>query len=150
MQILTKITGLALVLSVSTAIGFLRAAALKTREKRLFGLYLCMCDLKERIRLENDELRDVLKKSFNGQVSETDGGFKISANGILPEDEKLINEYLSSAGMSDPDAEYERAQLYASLVKKQHFAAAANSAQLCKLYKTIGFMAGIFICIFLI
>ena len=147
MQILIKITGLALVLSVSTAIGFLRAAALKTR---LFGLYLCMCDLKERIRLENDELRDVLKKSFNGQVSETDGGFKISVNGILPEDEKLINEYFSSAGMSDPDAEYERAQLYASLVKKQHSAAAANSAQLCKLYKTIGFMAGIFICIFLI
>mgnify|MGYP002523828656 FL=1 len=150
MQILIKITGLALVLAVSTAIGFLRAAALKTREKRLFGLYLCMCDLKERIRLENDELRDVLKKSFNGQVSETDGGFKISVNGILPEDEKLINEYFSSAGMSDPDAEYERAQLYASLVKKQHSAAAANSAQLCKLYKTIGFMAGIFICIFLI
>lgn len=151
MQILFKITGLLLVLSVSSAVGFMRAAALKTREKRLFELYLCMCDLKERIRLENSELKDVLIKSFGDRVSETEnGGFIISVNGILKKDEALINGYLTSAGMSDPDAEYERAELYASLVKNLHSAAKADSAQLCKLYKTLGFMAGLFICIFLI
>lgn len=151
MQLTIKITGLLLVLSVSSAVGFMRAAAVKTREKRLFELYLCMCDLKERIRLENGELRDVLKKSFGDRVTETEnGGFVISVNGILGEDEKIINGYLSSAGMSDPDAEYERAELYASLVKNLHSAAAADSAQLCNLYKTLGFMTGLFICIFLI
>lgn len=151
MQLLIKITGLLLVLSVSSAVGFMRAAAVKTREKRLFELYLCMCDLKERIRLENGELKEVLKKSFGEKVTETESGFfVISVNGILGEDEKVINGYLSSAGMSDPDAEYERAELYASLVKNLHSAAAADSAQLCKLYKTLGFMTGLFICIFLI
>lgn len=147
MRLLVKTVGLVMIISASTLLGFLKARELINREKTLFKIYLCLTDLRERIRLDGGELNRLLRQSFAG-TDFTEGGIP-KIKGLSADDIKLLEEYIQSAGMADTLAECDRAQLYAEIFLKRREAAKNQADRLCRLYRTLGFMCGIFICIFL-
>lgn len=56
--------------------------------------------------------------------------------------------FFKDIGMSDSKSEYERCELYITLLEAQISEAEKNYTELGKLYKSIGLLSGIFICIF--
>lgn len=147
MQLFVKAVGLVMIVSAATLLGFFKAGELSGREKALFKVYLCLIDLSERIRLDGGEFNRLLRQSFEG-TDLTDGRIP-KFKGLNADDVKLLAEYIQSAGMADTLAECDRARLYAEIFLKRQTAAKKQADELCRLYRTLGFMCGIFICIFL-
>lgn len=148
-MLLFKISGLLLVFSAATAIGFLKSNELSVRAKRLDMLCRGLSELKERIRCGEGEIERLVLQSFDRElITAENGKITVNRNGLKSEDVTLLEEYFSDAGMSDIQSECERCRLYISLLKEQHRRAEEDCSKLCRLYRTLGFLSGIFICIF--
>lgn len=140
MKLLFKVSGFLLVVLVSSAIGFLKSNTLNLRYKKLCKIHSSIADLKERIRLHGGEIDRLINLSFES--------YPINYTALEKEDIILIEDFFKNIGMSDTKAEYERCELYMSLIDTKIGLAQKNYMELGKLYKNIGFLGGIFICIF--
>lgn len=150
-MLLFKIIGLILVFSGSTGLGFLKSALLCKRADKLLKFSRGTSSLAERIRLCSGEIESLLNSCFPSEyISYTLGKAKIDESYLKRDDISIINELLSDLGMGDIDAEYERTKAYADLIKLQHSSAQNDCGQFCRLYKSLGALVGIFICIFLL
>lgn len=140
MTLLFKISGFALVIFTTSAIGFYKANELALRYKRLCDLHKCITTLKECIRLHGGEIDSLLQKSFSE--------FPINTAHLKKSDTKLLDEFFSTLGSGDTSIEYERCELYINLLKRQSQEAYEQYRELARLYKNIGVLSGVLICIF--
>ena len=140
MRLLFKLLGFALIVLTTTAIGFLKSYYLNMRYKKLCSLKNSLADLKQRIRLSYGEIDELLAVSFK----DTPDLYSY----LEKSDIEIIDNFLKNIGMSDTKAECERCELYISLLDAQIIKAQKNYNELNKLYKSVGFMGGLFICIF--
>ena len=139
MTSLFKILGLLLILIVSTAVGFLKAFSLKERLNNLIEIKKGLFLLKERLRLHSGNKERLLHQC----IGKTD-------NCLKGDDLALWNEFLLSFGLGDTETEFKRCESYITLfeIKISDAEKAFNEQQ--KLYKCLGFLCGVFICIFLL
>lgn len=142
MKLLFKVIGFIFIIFATSAIGFLKANSLNLRCKKLSKIYSCIADLKERIRLHQGEITILLNQSF--------GQFPLNYTHLLPDDIILLEDFFKNIGMSDTKTEYERCELYMSLLSHKTDEAKKEYSELNKLYKSMGFLSGLFICIFLL
>ncbi len=140
MRLLFKISGYVLIVFVCWAVGFLKANSLHLRYKKLCNIHSGIRDLKERIRLHGGEIDRLINLSFES--------YPHDYTALQKEDITLIEDFFKNIGMSDTKAEYERCELYMNLIDTKITLAQKNYQELNKLYKSIGFFSGIFICIF--
>lgn len=140
MKLLFKISGFCLIIFTTTAIGFFKANSLNLRHKKLCSIHNGIANLKEHIRLHSGELDRLLKISFES--------YPISYIGLQKEECVLIDDFFQNIGMSDTTAEYERCELYMSLIKSKADEVKNQYKELNRLYKSLGFLSGLFICIF--
>jgi len=97
------------------------------------------------------EITELLKISFKeGLITYEESRFFVNNDYLKTEDIEPINEFLAKLGMGDTDSEYERIKAYKAIIELQHKAAESDCLNLCKLYKTLGVLTGVFICIFLL
>ena len=89
--------------------------------------------------LEIDKLIEVSFKNVSDIYSNLDKS-----------DCEIVKNFFKDIGMSDAKSEYERCELYISLLNTQIAEAEKNYTELGKLYKNIGFLSGVFICILLL
>ena len=141
MRMLFKWLGLLTLLFVCTAIGFLKAYSLKGRFDELLLIRNGILKLKERIRLHFGDKTRLIKDCFPIYIDE----FKNLNAG----DKALFEEFLSNLGKGDTQEEIERCAAYISLFADKLQDAKNEYDEQQKLYKTLGFLSGIFICIFL-
>lgn len=141
MRMLFKVLGLLTLLFVCTAIGFLKAYSLKRRYDELLLIRNGILKLKERIRLHFGDKSRLINDCFPISVEE----FK----SLNPDDNALFAEFLKGLGKGDTQEEIERCTAYASLFADKLQNAKTEYDEQQKLYKTLGFLSGIFICIFL-
>lgn len=137
-----KIAGFVIVIIATSAIGFLKSQQLKLRHKRLCAFRNGLLELKEHIRLGSGELERILKQSFD--IDYTDFIH------LEKEDIEILQDFFHKVGMSDSLAEAKRCELYINLLTPRIKSAKEKYAQLGKLYRNIGIMSGLFICIFFI
>lgn len=146
---LFKIAGLVLIFIAFSFLGFFKTVSLKKRAKKLKEIYRSMSVLREKIRTNQGEIVNLVKKSFpNNAVEIKDEKITAKSNEFLEEDKKLIDEFFSDVGMSDSIGEYERIGIYMSLILKKCEEADNKYLELGRLYSGIGVLSGIFICIF--
>ncbi len=139
---LFKAIGLILILTVCTSVGFLKAFSLKTRVERLCDIKKGLLTLKEHLRLHSGNKRQLLTICFDAPPE--------SFNDLKSEDIALWNEFLREFGMTDTQSEIRRCESYIFLFEDRLNDAKKSLLEQQKLYKSLGFLCGIFICIFLI
>lgn len=140
MRTLFKIVGLISVFIVCIALGFLKAFSLKGRYEDLRIATSSISKLKEKIRLHTGDKTRLFLECFSVPPEKL-----INLNN---DDKALLNEFIINFGKSDTKAEIERCDAYISLFKTKMFEAKTEFDEQQRLYKTLGFLGGIFICIF--
>lgn len=142
MTTLFKIIGLVLILSVCTAVGFLKALSLKLRVTRLQEIKSGLFTLKEKLRLRSGDKSRLLNECF---LSPPESFTELKHSDLL-----LWKEFLKDFGMSDTAAEYQRCESYIALFDAKITDAQKSFDEQQKLYKSLGFLGGLFVCIFLL
>lgn len=146
---LFKLSGMFLIFAVCTAFGFLKAAALKKRAEKLLNFSRSVAELGERIRSGGGEIKGLLAVCFSdGMLNIKDDGLSVDDSFLKKEDTALIEEFFGVLGMNDIHSEYERTLAYSELIKARHAEAYAEYREQSRLYRSIGPLSGIFICIF--
>ena len=146
---LFKVSGMFLIFAVRTASGFLKSSALKKRAEKLLSFSRSAAELGERIRSGGGEIKELLTVCFSEGLLKFGGdGYSVDDSFLKQEDTALIEEFFGVLGMSDAYAEYERTLAYSELIKARQELADAEYRQQSRLYRSLGFLSGIFICIF--
>ena len=150
-MLILKVLGLLTIFTVSCVLGFLKSSALNKRAGKLLDFLKGMDFLGERIKMGASEITELLKISFKEElITYEESGFFVNNDYLKTEDIEPINEFLAKLGMGDTNSEYERIKAYKAIIELQHKAAESDCLNLCKLYKTLGVLTGVFICIFLL
>lgn len=142
MTLLFKIIGFALIIATTTAIGFLKANELNMRYKKLLNIKKGICQLKEHIRLHSGEIDRLILQCFDE--------FPINVAHLEKSDIEITDDFFKNIGMTDTKSEYERCELYINLLNNKIEDARIRHHELNRLYKSIGIMSGISVCIFLL
>lgn len=142
MTLLFKVTGFLLIIFTTSAIGFIKSEELNLRYKKLCSVEQGIHSLKERIRLQGGEIDRLIHLSFQD--------YPINYSYLEKDDCEIIKDFFKNIGMSDTEAEYKRCELYINMIKGKADEALKKHRELSRLYKSMGVMSGIFICIFLI
>lgn len=137
---LFKLSGFGLIIFTTCVLGFLKSESLNLRLKKLVAIKTAITDLKQRIRLTDTEIDKLISVSFKNIKD-------IYAN-LEKSDAEIVKNFFNDIGMSDTEAEVNRCDLYISLLDDRITDAEKNYRELSKLYKSIGFWGGAFICIF--
>ena len=149
-MLIFKVSGLLIILTVFSAAGYLKAAALKKRVQKLNALCISASKFGELARAGLGEVSDLIPKSFEEEIIRIAGGKPVLDSSYLKkEDIEIIDAFLNDIGMSDREAEYRRTGTYTALFEKQLNCAEKESDQLYKLYSSLGFLLGLSVCIFL-
>ena len=150
-MLIFKVSGLLIILTVFSAAGFLKAAALKKRVQKLNSLCISAAKFGELARAGLGEVSDIIPRSFDEEIIHITGGKPaLDSSYLKKEDVEIINAFLSDMGMSDREAEYRRTGTYTVLFEKQLNCAQKESDQLYKLYCSLGILLGLSVCIFLV
>ena len=150
MNWLFKLAGMLLIFSTCIAVGFLKSFNLKQRAEGLHYYHNSLNVLSERILRERGEIKTILPQSFkNGDVYIENGRIIADIKGLDKKDKELSEEFLTELGKLDIKGEYDRTKLYSSLFENEAISAEKQYNEQSKLYRSLGVMAGIFVCIFL-
>ena len=142
MTLLFKVTGFALIIASCSAVGFLKANSLNLRAKKLYSLQKSVSRLKELIRLGGGEIDRLILQSFDS--------LPIDYSNTVVSDSEIIETLLKEITTMDTKSAYNRCEISLTLLKGRYDEAQNKYRELGKLYKSIGMLSGIFICIFLI
>ena len=142
MTLLFKISGFILIIFTTFSIGFLKSSELGSRYKKLESIQKGIGELKERIRMGGGEIDRLLNSSFHE--------YPIDYSHLEKDDVEILNDFFSNVGLSDTKAEYERCEVYINLLKNKIEEANAKYHETARLYKSIGLLSGVFLCIFFI
>lgn len=137
---LFKLSGFGLIIFTTCVLGFLKSESLNLRLKKLVAIKTAITDLKQRIRLTDTEIDKLISVSFKNVKN-------IYAN-LEKSDAEIVENFFNDIGMSDTEAEVNRCDLYISLLDDRITDAEKKYRELSKLYKSIGFWGGAFVCIF--
>lgn len=139
---LFKVLGLLSLVVSGTALGFYKSYLLFQRQKQLLEI----CNGLERLALlitsSVKDLDVLFKESFKGE--------KIDTFGLLNRDKEILENLISSIGISNRKKEYDNVILCKNLLEKQFLEAKEEHNSLSKLYRSLGFLGGLFLCIFFI
>ena len=138
MKLIFKLLGLLLIIFVSAAIGFIKSSQLHLRCKKLNMFKKSILEFKERLRLSYGELDRIKGKCFKTPID---------YSGLYSSDCEIIESMFREIASLDRESAYNRCLLAAELLNKQIDDAESQYKELGKLYKSIGVLGGIFICI---
>ncbi len=146
---LFKILGLLFLLFSASLCGFLAAFRLKCRRDRLQAICSSMSSLRDRIRLNEGEIEKLLALSFGEDYTrQSPGRYCLDERYLNREEIELLECFFREIGMSDAQAEGERIARFIELFAARRDRAAEEYREQGKLYRTVGVLGGLFLCIF--
>ncbi len=148
---LFKILGLAAVFFVCSAWGFLKAEDMKQRERKLNQLLKSFSHMQELVRMGGYELEELCKLCFEPNlIIENNGCAGLKTERLAADDVKLIDDFFEGFGLGDAKAECERIKLFITLLGQHRDNAAELYETRGRLYRSVGVMGGLIICIFFV
>ncbi|MBQ2237021.1 MAG: hypothetical protein II317_02810 [Clostridia bacterium] len=150
MNLFFKLFGIVLIIAAATSLGFYKSSCICEEEKLLSQICSSLHSLREKIRLNYGEMSVIIPLCFSAEILNIKNG-KVNINTKIPTIERqLLSEYFSTAGMGDIISETEKADTYISAFEKRLYNKQIKTKELCKLYRTVGFLCGLFLSIFMI
>ena len=148
---LFKILGLIIVFLACSGAGFINAQHLKNRKTTLDNYVKGLSTLCNCIRHSNDEAFPLFFQCFGEKnVYIQNGKLCFCKDGLNNKDIALLEEFFSGFGFSSGEEEFERSELFKALITQRLNEADDNFNRLFKLYRSLGVLAGLFVCIFLL
>ncbi len=141
-MLLFKLCGFALVIFSCAFVGFLKANHLNMRVKKLCYLQKGITRFKELVRLHGGETDRLLDKCFESRP--------IDYSYLELGDHEIVSGLFEEIGMLDTESACNRCELCLSMLKTKYDEAQKKYRDLGKLYKSIGALTGVFICILLL
>lgn len=147
-----KSMGVFLVVASFSFAGFLKAASLRARSKKL----LLFCDglhlLKEYIEIGSETLQETMEKSFRKCefIKIQNSNIFCNDKDLSAQDNAAINEFFSSIGFSAKKTECEKINNFMLNIGERFEEAKNVAAQKCKIYQTFGVCIGLVVGIFLV
>ena len=150
MNLFFKLFGIVLIIAAATSLGFYKASCVCEEEKLLSRICHSLHSLREKIRLNYGEMSVIIPLCFSAEILNIKNG-KVNINTKIPTIERqLISEYFSTAGMGDIESEVAKTDTYINLFEERLLEKRKKTKELCKLYRTVGFLCGLFLSIFMI
>lgn len=148
---LFKLLGLLIILTVCSGIGVLKSELLRKQADDLAELIKGLSQLSELVRIGNYEIDELVNICFKKSLGFFENGeFIINCHSLTEAQGKIIKEYFSGFGFSDTEGEHSRTELYINMLKNEQSEALKRYSALGSLYRSVGFMGGLIICIFLL
>ena len=148
---LFKLLGLSIILLVCSGFGILKSESLKQQSSDLAEFIKAFSQLSELIRIGNYEIDELVYICFKNNLGFLrNSEFIINCSSLSETQNKLIKEFFCGFGFSDTEGEHSRTVLYINQLKTEHEEALKRYATLGSLYRSVGFMGGLIICIFLL
>ncbi len=147
---LFKISGLLIILIVCGFAGILKSENLKRQSGDLAEFIKGFSQLSELVRIGNYEIGELSAICFKKALGFFENGeFIIACNSLTAAQKEIIKEFFGGFGFSDTEGEHSRTILYINMLKSEQKEVLARYATLGSLYRSVGFMGGLIICIFL-
>lgn len=143
-MMILKTAGLMFILLSCSAVGLIKADALKKRRHKLESICLSLEKLYQLVENSPLESAELINLSFGVTNPRENTAY------LKPEDTEILNRFLGEFGMGDREKECRNISLYKTIFEKQLQVADENSNRLYKLYNSLGFLTGLVICIFLV
>lgn len=148
---LFKISGLLLILAVCSCLGLLKSENLKRQSSDLAEFIKSLSRLSELVRIGNYEIDELVNICFKKNLGFLQNGkFSITSSVLSDAQSRIINEFFEGFGFSDTEGEHNRTELYIKMLKNEQKEALERYSTLGSLYRSVGFMGGLIICIFLL
>ena len=148
-MLLFKISGLLVVFLVAASLGLLKSESLKLRCDRLEKIVKSLNRLCELVRIGGYEIDELISVCFDSNIINSEkGNFFICEEYLLKEDIGLLREFFNGFGVSDKEGEAKRIELFCTLLNAKYQDAQKTFLELGRLYRSVGIMSGIIICIF--
>ena len=147
---LFKLLGLLLVFSGCFLGGMLMSEKLRLRTLKLEALVKSFSHLASLLKVGGYEVAELCGKCFNNSlITVKNGVFKVETKNLTSEDISILEDFVSDFGMLEPEGEHNRANIYSRLIDEQYSKAKDEYRSLSRLYRSVGIMGGLILCIFL-
>lgn len=145
-----KILGIFIIFSVCTVFGVFKSLSLKERSLSLEFYQKALHSLARRVRTDSRELSILLPICFEERVFFRENSIVFDKEHLTKADISLLQEFFATLGKNDKQTEYERIKLFSELLEETKTEAFAEYTKSGKLYRTVGVLSGLGLCIFLI
>jgi len=146
---LLKVSGMLIIIITCSIAGLIKASTTQKRAEKLEKFALCTSALAERIHITEGELDFLLRQSFPEELIQvTEDKITLELSFLQDNDISVLEEFISGLGLGDPEGEYKRITAYSKIIKEHSNEAKASALSLCRMYKSCGFLVGLFLCIF--
>ena len=146
-----KTLGLLCLLLCFTGFGFLKAHELKTRKTALEGFLKGIKTLSGSVLVCNCEIAPLFVNCFGTtSVFISNGKLHFYSKGLKAQDRSLLTEFFDGFGEKPAVEEARRCEFYTLLLEKNLQEADESYNKLFSLYRSLGFLTGLFVCIFLL
>ena len=150
MSVYLKLFGIVILILSSTLVGFSLASKKCDYEALLFSLLISLKEMKSKIRLKSGEITTLIPLCFDKSCVNIKSGKIVIGNCLSVEDKDKLLELFSSLGMSDCESESKKCDTYIEFFEERHRYISNKNREECKLFRTLGFLSGIFLSIFLL
>lgn len=148
---ISKVIGLLCLLSCFTGFGFLKAYELKARKTALEKFLKGIKTLSGSVLLCKNGIAPLFADCFPANsVFITNEKPQFCGKGLSTQDVSLLTEFFEGFGKTSALEESKRCEFYALLLEKNLQEAVDTYGKLFSLYRSLGFLSGLFVCIFLL
>ena len=142
--------GIFLIFSAFTAFGFYKAAALKSRHKRLKDICLFIESLSDKIRI-GEGMKSIINQNGSAAgIIEEGYNFVVLPHCLKESDIRLAEDFVQRLGMGDTETELKRCETFKELFKKELYNAETELKEKGRLYGKLGIFFGLLVGIVLI
>lgn len=148
-----KVIGVFLLVFCTTLVGVGLSKGFKNRLRDITWYSTALECISGRIAYTNQELGGILSAlAGSDNYYEIEAPFKVTLKKtcLKKEDEELILEYFSNAGMSDSESERRRCKYYQKELETIRQRLQNETAEKSKLYRLLGFFTGLAVAIIII
>lgn len=148
---IVKLIGAASVIVAGTYIGFDKSAVLEKRLSMLRNILRMFDETEILMNYGAFTTGEILERLSENECFEKIINKDSSVTRCLAEDEKrLINEYFSQLGTTDLQGQLSALKMYKTAFAEKFSDLKAVKDEKCRLYRTMGILAALFVCVILV
>lgn len=153
MDFLIKCFGIVFIIASTSLLGVYSGFKLKSRADALSWYVSAVCEIRDKVRATSAEIPKIVDGLYGGDkffTVSTPFKVRLKKGALTERDEKLLNEFFGGFGMGDTASQISRCDMYINLLQKEYEQAAKEYAEKSRLYKQLGFFAGLGIAVMVV